>query len=272
MKKRWMGMLGLILASGIPQAVQADRYDDYRYVLLKGQQHEVCRHMLRVYNRDFSKRPHDFDNLTEVNGITLPGAGKDNLWLFNLKSSFHPTSPEFEAVKWEIKTADFQMSPAKPKDDQKAIIAAHLDIDNDGQDEVVIKGVFNLGEKYGYEELWVYERGEIDISENVIPTKVLFSGTDGKHPPRIIGSGAHIRPFIYKGLVYLHEYDYRRLAWETGEPRALDEPFLPPETVQIWQYLDATPGPAKVSIQQNILCEYRMKVVPQHNQTNRKAR
>ncbi len=89
-----------------------------------------------------------------------------------------------------------------------------------------------------------------------------LEGIDGKHPPQIIGYSAMIRPFIYQGVVYLHQYDYRRLGQEGDEPSDSDEPFTPPETVTIWKFLNTAPDKLNREAAQNdIQCEYRMDVI-----------
>jgi len=91
---------------------------------------------------------------------------------------------------------------------------------------------------------------------------MLLGGIDGKHPPQIIGYPAVIRPFIYQGVVYLHQYDYRRLGQEGDEPSDSDEPFTPPETVTVWKFLNTAPDKLNRDAAQNdIQCEYRMDVI-----------
>ena len=257
MMKHGMTLMAAVCAGLLSHTGHCYELDDYRYELVRGEQLEVCRHMLGVYNEHFSTRPHDFPQVTEVNGVTIPKAGKDELWLFQLKSSFYPSSPEFEAVKWNIGAVKY------PDDGlMRAFIWSHLDIDNDGQEEVVVKIQFNLGGKDGFEGLRVFSADEVDLSSRTVPLTMLLEGIDGKHPPQIIGYSAMIRPFIYQGVVYLHQYDYRRLGQEGDEPSDSDEPFTPPETVTIWKFLNTAPDKLNREAAQNdIQCEYRMDVI-----------
>lgn len=194
--------------------------------------------------------------MTEVNGVTIPEAGKDELWLFELKSSFYPSSPEFEAVTWNIGALKFPDEGLT-----RAFIWSHLDIDNDGQDEVVVKHMFNLGDADGFEMMLVFDAGDVDLSSSEVPLAMLNEGIDGKHRPQTL-SATQFRPFIYQGVVYLHQYDYRHLGSEENFPTDSDVPFMPPEKVTIWKFLNNPPGAQeRGEARRDVQCEYRMDVI-----------
>lgn len=256
MMKNRMTRMTALCAALVSHTGLCYEQDDYRYELVRGEQLDVCRHMLGVYNQHFSTRPHDFRQVTEVNGVTIPEVGKDDLWLFELKSSFYPSSPEFEAVTWNIGALKFPDVGLT-----RAFIWSHLDIDNDGQDEVVVKSQFNLGEKNGFETFRIFSAGEIDLSSSEVPLAMLHEGIDGKHRPQTL-SATQLRPFIYRGVVYLHEYDYRHLGAEENFPTDSDEPFMPPEKVTIWKFLNNPPGAQeRGEARRDVQCEYSMDVI-----------
>lgn len=256
MMKNRMTRMTALCAALVSHTGLCYEQDDYRYELVRGEQLDVCRHMLGVYNQHFSTRPHDFLQVTEVNGVTIPEVGKDDLWLFELKSSFYPSSPEFEAVKWNIGALKFPDEGLT-----RAFIWSHLDIDNDGQDEVVIKHMFNLGDADGSEMMLVFDAGDVDLSSSEVPLSMLNEGIDGKHRPQTLAA-TQLRPFIYRGVVYLHQYDYRHLGAEENFPTDSDVPFMPPETVTIWKFLNNPPGAReRGEARRDVQCEYRMDVI-----------
>lgn len=148
------------------------------------------------------------------------------------------------------------------------MLVTDLDIDNDGQREVVIKNMFYQTWD-SYEFLRVFLPGEIDLRKEVT-SKDLAGGKDVKHPPSIVPGlfkgSAIIRPFIFKGATYLHIYNYKR-------PDALGEvvnAYTPPEKVWIRKYK----GGGKVELQPTPIefdevCEFDMivtnKYIPKIN-------
>lgn len=242
-------MLGVFFSGN----VIAGEFDDYRYVLVRGKKHEVCRHMAQVYSQNFSKHPHDFGGISEVGGIKFPDPVKEPMLYLSLSkiaASFYPTSPEFEAVKWQLKEGD----------NERPFIVSRLDINNDGRNEVIAKLIFNSGEKGGWEYLEVLNTGDIDISNEVIPLSSFWKSKNYREN-RIMG-GAVVRPFIYKKVTYVHIYEYRRLSEETEQPNDRDEPYLSPEKVQILKYRGLLSGQNQQA-ELDLVCEYQMKVISQ---------
>jgi len=227
----------------------AGELDSYRYVLLEGRQHEVCRHMQTVYNRDF-RRPHHRRDVKEVNGVALPPPGDDELQLYMLASSFHPTSREFDAVRWEIR----RMNPPKGAVyGPQAILVGYFDIDNDGKRDVVVKAQFNGGSAFGFEELWVYESSTLDPNAPVFQFEQLWKA------PRFVGHEGYVRPFIFKDTTYLHTYDYRRATQEEVESGIRGTPFRSPEYVWISKYKGGVPEKRGTEVRETI-CKFEMQV------------
>src|SRR5262245_3898216 len=92
--------------------VNAGDLDRYQYVLEKGKEQKVCRHMHQVYTKYFAspwKRPPlppatvatgDYGPQSPYAFSRLPGIVHDSRMTFEMSYSRLPTSPEFEAIQW----------------------------------------------------------------------------------------------------------------------------------------------------------------------------
>jgi len=230
----------------VARVATAGEFDSYRYELTAGQGHEVCKHMQGVYETNF-KRPHDQTAIAAINGVPLPPPQKDSNRLFRLKSSFYPSSPEFEAVPWRIVT----LQPPKDRSyGPRAALLANLDIDNDGQMDVVVKLSF-YGSRFGMEELLVLEQKALDASAEHIAFEDLRS-------PRYTGNTAYVRPFIYRGTVFIHSYDYRRATVREIEQGLGETPFAPPEVLTVYKYVKSVPSKRGTEVRE-VLCKFQME-------------
>lgn len=242
----------LALAGTVASEVtHASEFDTYRYKLTVSKDDKVCKHMEQVYNTRFT-RPHDHRDVTGIAALRLqlPPPEKDDLRLYRLKGSFHPTSPEFEMVKWGYRT--YESTDAGPK----PMIVTEIDIDNDGKKETVVKSQFHDGSANGFENLRVFRLNEIDL-EAKLTSRYLALGRDGVHPPRYIGDPALLRPFIYQNATYLHIYNYFH-----PEPGIKGGTYDPPETLSIRKYRsggnylpDFTPAAMED------ICQFEMTIV-----------
>jgi hypothetical protein len=187
--------------------------------------------------------------VSSLAGIKIPAPRDDKLRLFRLRPSFHPTSPEFDAVEWKVKRL---LPPSSATYGATAILVASLDIDNDGSEEIVIKQSF-YGARFGTEELLVYERGALDVSQNELKADELWSKTNVK----FVGHGAYVRPFVLDGTTYIHQYDYRRATVKEVEAGLGETPYQAPEYVWVFKYRDSTPGKRGTEVQ-DLVCKYEM--------------
>jgi hypothetical protein len=121
----------------------------YRYQLEKGKDNDLCPHMTEVFNQYFKtpwKRgylgldPDPFTQGTPLDHVfeRLPGVEYDQRATWEMLYSKYPTAPEFEAVHWQ---EGRQCSPSPDKDCPPMLITK-LDIDNDGNQDWVIKFTF----------------------------------------------------------------------------------------------------------------------------------
>jgi len=227
----------------------ASEQTTYEYQIRDGHSRSVCTRMQEVYNRHFEK-PHDRRDVSSLVGIKIPAPRDDKLRLRLLVPSFHPSSPEFDAVKWKVKRL---LPPSSATYGPRAILVATLDIDNDGSEEIVIKQSFYCG-RFGREELMVYERGALDVSQNELKADELWSKTN---VPKFVGHGAYVRPFVLDGTTYVHEYEYRRASVKEVEAGLGETPFQAPEYVSVLRYRDSTPGKRGTEIQ-DLVCKFEM--------------
>jgi hypothetical protein len=188
--------------------------------------------------------------VSSLAGTKVPTPRNDNLRLRLLVASFHPSSPEFDAVEWKVKK---QLPPSDATYGPRAVLVASLDIDNDGSEEIVVKRSF-YGGRFAREELMIYERGAIDVSQNELKGDELWNKTT---VPKFVGHGAYVRPFVLNGTTFVHQYDYRRATEKEVEAGIGETPFRSPEYVSVFRYRDSTPGKRGTEVQ-DLVCKYEM--------------
>ena len=209
--------------------------DRYRYVLEQNTNDKVCHHMDAVYNQHFGyplKTPplttigSEPDRAYGPNGRfafpTFPGVIHDNRIAAVMRYSRFPTSPEFDAIKWREGRYRFRAASGLDLREQPMLVA-QFDIDNDGRPDTVIKTSFMAGYwpshdsvEGGEDELFVFLKGEIDLSR-VVTYEDLMGGQAGGHRPTMISGGNSrrlIRPFLFDGNAYLSTYEQQ---WRGGE-------------------------------------------------------
>lgn len=235
-RNRYLVFIVAILAQ-VPQA-HADK-DYYRYKLEDGAEHDVCRHMTKVFNTRF-RTPWDkgwlrLESVPKINGIRydqvferMPGVEYDKGFVFDMLLSKYPTSPEFEAVKW-VETRGYvdgyDSRTLKKLTKPFPVLITKLDIDNDGQPDWVVKGNFmrmpsrdddlNFG---GHDGLVLFREDAFDPATAVIESQTV--------PWYINASSAfndatyhQLRPFIYQQTTYVAGY---RAIWEDRPDRRTD--------------------------------------------------
>jgi hypothetical protein len=195
----------------------------FEYRLVFSNDDKVCKHMEKVYNKhfrrwefsDYFKKRLDFQNMT-----------KEERFRFKTRFSFYPTSPEFDAVRWQ--THEYMAGTKR----LRPILVTDLDINNDGEKEIVIKRQHFNGGPDSFEELLVYNKGQFDL-DTVPSARVLSQGQPGKEKPRVIGWGnmGIIRPFIFDGQTFLSIYTYY-----VPPPPNKAEPGIPPHWMWVKKY------------------------------------
>jgi hypothetical protein len=214
----------------------------HRYTLREGGEHEVCRHMLDVYNTRFVKawsRERPKGTKREVKAAVLSGFAR------------YPSSPEFDAIKWQVQW--YTVGSMRIDD---VALYAQFDIDNDGTDELVVwKGFFN-GSPGSWDYLSIFGLGAFDIRD--LRTAEDFLGGFSEKRKAVLGYPVHQRPFIYRGRTYLHGYTYTPRGYPGADPA---EPFAPPENILIREYVGGPANDAEVqnrSGSMRLVCKYDM--------------
>ncbi len=252
----------------------------FRYDLEESYDDQVCRHMLEVFNNNFStlwkheepwfltgeRSPETGYGILKSNPSyeehgkyafpKLPGVKHDVALTAEMAQQKLPTSPEFDLIPWRegrMKVDEFTES----------ILAADFDIDNDGQIETVLKTGLNCGNIYhvshhNEESYYVYHQGEIN------PSKVEDYSTLGK---KAIYSlyGHFFRPFIFKGKTYFTEYVHDWGIFGDTLTREIPES----EAMLIERYTKAS-GSDKP--QAESICRYRMTAVQTIENSNKKEK
>lgn len=260
-----------LLLAGVTTAHAGER-DTYEYKLIESKDDNLCKHMETVYNTDF-KRPFDIVDPKTVDlrikrinalGLDLPPLRNDSLSLYKLLYTFYPTSPEFDAVKWEYKTYEGRYAP-------QPIVVAKVDIDNDGVPEVVIKTGF-LHDPKGFDTFTILPLGAFDTSKTSFSLSDVLRGNtekSSKASPRYIDSAIQtiFRIFRFDNKTYLHAYRFCE-GMPEGQSCGM---FQPHESVHILKYLG---GGEHLPVQNlpefDNVCTYRITTIPAYTPTPRK--
>ena len=201
----------------------------YRYRLETGAQNEVCRHMTQVFNTRF-KTPWDKgwlkpELIPKIQGrpydqvfARMPGVEYNKDFVWSMLLSKYPTSPEFNAVKWQ-ETRGRLTTTSSSSD--FPILAARLDIDNDGSLDWVVKSSFmekmttweGMGQAWGLNDaLSIFTLNDF-APALPIPSKSLILNDDPSKAPRRLDSYIsdglttyQMRPFIFNGKTYFSAY------------------------------------------------------------------
>lgn len=208
----------LVLSSHSSFAVDSSTYS---YRLLKSEDERVCRRMTAVYNKNFSQ-PFAIPGRLETDGdVKVP------------VHSRYPTSPEFDAIKWEFKT--YPWTQAGRDNGTWSGLLSEFDIDNDGVLDVVFKSLFFGGSSDQNEQLIVFSSTEFD-PKAVKDWREFSEGQREGSKPRFIYRGAVLRPFLLNNKSYLSAYDYKRYTNIPGIGETRNAPHTPPEFMRIYQY------------------------------------
>ena len=195
--------------------------DTYHYKLEENNNDKVCSHMAGVFSKYFKKPFSTINDEAEYvkgGGVLpplLPGAKDDLRSFINMRLSFQPTSPEFDAIKWKVGKL-ITHTAGKVDVLNTPFITADMDINNDGQIETVIKhdfmscylgygGACNSGDSWS-----IFRKDDIDLTQGPIEWDVPIQGQNSHPPLAVILENLAcnvVRPFVYDGVTYLSCYN-----------------------------------------------------------------
>jgi hypothetical protein len=207
-----------IVAAALLGLSLSGQASEYNFKLTKSADRDVCQAMLTTYNANF-KDPFNEDvreRLARESRVPV--------------ESRYPTSREFDAVVWRLVRPQSYLADTKGR---FWTLVTTVDIDNDGDRDVVVKSpIFDLTPS-GFEELVVFSDNDFDLS-NLPGKQDQVVGTRIGAKPRIINTGAAItRPFVLNGTTYLSDYYFNR-----DDRKGTRRTFLPPERMRVHKYLD----------------------------------
>jgi hypothetical protein len=223
MKKQDLQKLGvagicfLVLSGSI--FADIDPYtQEYEYILEMSKDDSLCNHMEKIYSEKFRypwKSDPYYPSNYPTSGTLKPTYGSDSIYAwpkqfdyqkevqsifknlftqdqrnYGMRFSKFPTSAEFEAIEWK---------------DIDVGLYAKFDIDNDGLLEQVVKSAFMGNPHEGGDGDWllVFNDGRIRFRKESLKEDLLLARNDYLADD-VIYEWRQIRPFIYKGHIYLH--------------------------------------------------------------------
>lgn len=213
-----------LVVFGFGQSHAASMQEDqsFTYKLEMSRNDKVCRHMQKVYNKNFRQpwktKPLDLEGKAYGENSKyafplLPGVEHSEYFTFLMRYSKLPTSPEFEAIKWREGRSISGGGPVQSSEDGKPrpMLVAEFDVDNDGREEQVVK--------YGFVENWhftdydsvsIFKEEKLSLISSPTMWQVIRGG-DIPQPETISFLWRHVRPFILWGKTYLHlQHDVSR--------------------------------------------------------------
>lgn len=263
----------LFLCLTYPIQGRTGELDTYHYKLEENNNDKVCSHMAGVFSKYFKKPFSTINDEAEYvkgGGVLpplLPGAKDDLRSFVNMRLSFQPTSPEFDAIKWQVGK---QITRTAGEVDvlNTPFIAADVDLNNDGQIKTIIKHAF-MGcyipdprcDNGQTDVLSIFRKSDIDLMTGPIEWNAVFKGQNGHTPLAVIfgeySSCELMRPFVYAGVTYLSCYhqewvkDYLDFRNNTPDKEYTD----------ILKYQGVKDmGDGRKQIKAETVCRFRMKV------------
>jgi len=112
----------------------------------------------------------------------------------------YPSSKDLEVISWQY--------PNIFTDDGKTFYqlpVAEVDIDNDGQKEIVVQTDFNGDGRMPF-SYRVFRAGEFDMSRVTTRSELAWGQGDRGNYPSFVGEGLWSRIFSYQGTTYLLRY------------------------------------------------------------------
>jgi hypothetical protein len=255
---------------------------EYSFKLTKDRQADLCAHMKIVFDKDFQHMWSDpiltqppetiFSGESAFAFSLLPAVQHDWRMTMAMRYSKVPSSREFDEIPWHEGHAVFGGDATDPSSlamtSLQPYLIAHLDIDNDGTDDTLIKIAFTRGYS------WLFSQGEaagsgdmlliyhnIKIDEGA-PTTIseMINGTEKYGKPSVINASL-VRPFIYSGKPYFATY-----AQGFGEPKTKQslnnlKKDVPPHEQMLLSsltYVDRLDRLGRPEWTWNVLCQFDM--------------
>lgn len=245
----------------------------YRYKLEMSKDDKVCRHMEKVYKKNFQS-PWMYradvwgDPDRAKNVFTRLPSVEFNADLAQLMSKARfPSSPEFEAIKWR----EGRLKLTREKLDNKVeeymlpLLIADFDIDNDGKIDTVIQDGFFGGMVYGADSFSVYPAGTVDMKD-LVGTSVMkprdVQGTRVIHGVENIPiiTWHSLRPFILDGVTYFSGARYES-PYDGFKPNHIYKDYM-----DVLKYIKGSRfmrGSEQPPLEFETICRFRMTEVHQ---------
>jgi hypothetical protein len=199
---------------------------EYSFTLIEDHQPDLCGHMKIVFDQHFKHmwsdpeltKPFDviFSASSDFAFSLLPSTPHDWRMTMAMRYSKVPSSPEFDAIQWHEGHAIFGRGPdpsANVNAASQPYLVAHIDIDNDGTIDTIVKigftrgysWLFSRNEEAGTGEMMlIYRNTNIDETAPTTISELMSGG--GKYGKPSIINASLIRPFIYVGKTYFATY------------------------------------------------------------------
>lgn len=242
------GAAGCLAASQVESPLDEEERATYRYALVQGVEDPVCRQLGKLYNDTF-RQPWNFRDvfggrLPQTDGHYYPHMPErwtqDQLFLWDMRYSIYPTSPEFESIQWTQAT--------KSGRNRSPVRIAEFDIDNDGTVEHVVQDSF-----YGSGDSRNATDGFGVYATTLASSRAAMQGIAFRmlERPRETFAGDIIRPFVLDGLTYLSEYEaaFGSESWPLFR-------HDPPEKMWVKRYLGGQPMGQAMNA--TTVCEFDM--------------
>ncbi len=231
-------VIGILFATSTAQATTTLQTNEtlrhaenemYSYKLITSKNAVLCKHMTAVYNERFrhplerGNKPYSlsgttpmlfgvrYDNMFE----RLAGVAYDKGITWDILLSKYPSSPEYDAIRWR-EGRYLGGFPGDESRQYRPFLVAEIDIDKDEQVDELIKTNFmtrktlseGVGSSYGGEDsLTIFYSGGLDL--NRLDLDALFSPNTNTTKSRAydLQLGQQMRPFLYRGTVYIAAYE-----------------------------------------------------------------
>jgi hypothetical protein len=277
---RWFLVLVVFFCPYMPDTQAAQQAGvvfgpQYEYRTEVNNNVDLCGHMLKVFNTHFRAlwnteplTPGHDPNYSPLDGkyafSRAEGVGHDKMVTFDMRHSKFPSSPEFDAVQW-IETRAANDLPSW-NGALEPVLIAHVDIDNDGNIDTVVKSGFTRGYAYmanstgdGHyaEKIFIWRRQRLPI-EVLKSLWILQPVNRVSSRTTYLGPSTYQRPFVYQGKTYVANYDMN--IGEEGE--ALNKPpYVPAKetmTVRRFEASDRSGDPVAASWVGETECLFNM--------------
>lgn len=271
---------GIAICLGIG-STSFSREPTYQFSLEKDADHDLCVHMDTVFNKffrdmwdtpPFLRGREDYSEKSKYAYPRLDGIPHISRAVFLLRYAKWPESPEFAAIPWiqgrlaPVKRAESQMPQQATRLEQtlalQRFLIAHVDIDNDGVVDTLIK--WHATPDYSY----LVHRKSSPFSESVNVIKgQRFDWPDQwskeeyflRFPRDEIFEleGSFVRPFSVQGRTFVARYNLDR---GIDDYLVRNPPYKPMESMSVVEvsFPRKSTGEWFPRLDQRVLCEFTM--------------